>query len=160
MSGGIYLLLGSNLGDRSQNLSRARNRIGSVIASSSIYVTSAWGKTEQPDFYNQVIEVDSKLGPEDLLKNILSIEETMGRIRSEKWGPRIIDIDILFYRDVIIKSEQLTIPHPEIQNRKFTLIPLNELAPSMMHPVLKKTIQQLNTECSDPLEVKRLQPQR
>jgi len=157
MSGGIYLLLGSNLGDRFQNLAEARDRIGSIQASSSIYVTRAWGNTHQPDFYNQVIEIDTQLTPEELLKTILKIEASMGRVRDEKWGARIIDIDILFYRNKIIDTEGLIVPHPEIKNRRFTLIPLREIT-NMIHPVLRKTIDELLKDCQDPLEVTRLQP--
>jgi 2-amino-4-hydroxy-6-hydroxymethyldihydropteridine diphosphokinase len=157
MEGGIFLLLGSNLGDRFQNLSEARKRIGSVVQASPIYVTAAWGNTNQPDFLNQVIEISSTLNPEELLRNILDIEIAMGRKREEKWGARIVDIDILFYGDVIIKTPDLTIPHPEMQNRRFVLVPLLDIT-NKVHPVLKKTIGQLMEECKDPLEVKRLQP--
>jgi 2-amino-4-hydroxy-6-hydroxymethyldihydropteridine diphosphokinase len=156
MEGGIYLLLGSNMGDRLHHLKEATDRLGDIVMSSSVYVTAAWGKKDQPDFYNQVIEVDSVLAPADLLKKIQKIEVDMGRKRIEKWGPRTIDIDILFYRNIIVSKDDLVIPHPEIQNRRFTLIPLRELT-NRIHPVLKKTISQLLEECKDPLQVTRLQ---
>jgi len=157
MDGGIYLLLGSNMDDRKSNLEEAKMQLGGVIASSSIYITAAWGNEKQPDFYNQVIKIDSRLSPQALLEDILKVEKNIGRVRLEKWGPRIIDIDILFYKADIINTSTLTIPHPEIQNRRFALTPLAELAPSLVHPVLKKTIVQLLEECKDPLPVKRLQ---
>jgi len=155
MEGGIYLLLGSNLGDRLKNLSEARNRIGSVLQSSAIYATAAWGKTEQPDFFNQAIEIKSVLDPEALLQRILDLEIDMGRVRTEKWGPRTIDIDILFYGDIVIDTKDLTIPHPEIQNRKFALEPLAEIT-NMTHPIFKKTIRVLLDECTDAGKVTRL----
>jgi 2-amino-4-hydroxy-6-hydroxymethyldihydropteridine diphosphokinase len=156
MDGGIFLLLGSNMGDRFHHLDEARKLLRTVRATSSVYVTAAWGKTDQREFYNQVVEVDSKLTPEELLENIQAIEIAMGRERIEKWGPRIIDIDILLYKDKVVNTERLTIPHPEMQNRRFTLVPLLELT-DMVHPVLKKTIGQLLQECKDPLPVTRLQ---
>lgn len=157
MDGGIYLLLGSNMDNRLSNLEEAKTQLGGVIASSSIYITAAWGNEKQPDFYNQVIKIDSKLSPQALLEDILKVEKNIGRVRLEKWGPRIIDIDILFYKADIINTSTLTIPHPEIQNRRFALTPLAELAPSLVHPVLKKTVVQLLEECKDPLPVTRLQ---
>lgn len=167
MPGGIFLLLGSNLGDRQKHLSDAIARIdsfASVLRKSSIYITGAWGNTNQPDFLNQVIEVDTALSPEHLLQDILKVEAIMGRNRIEKWGARTIDIDILFFRDNIVSAEDLeghvglTIPHPQIQNRKFTLVPLRELAPEFVHPLFKKSIARLDDECTDNLKVTRLQP--
>lgn len=156
MKGGIYLLLGSNLGDRLNNLWKARTRTGSVLQSSPVFVTAAWGNLQQPQFYNQAVEIDSDLPPDVLLRHLLDIEAGMGRERTEKWGSRIIDIDILFYRDQIIDTKHLIVPHPEIQNRRFALEPMHEISPELVHPVLKKTIRQLLEECRDPLEVKRL----
>jgi len=154
MEGGIFLLLGSNLGDKLSNLEEAKNRIGSVIRSSSVYATGAWGKTEQPEFLNQVIEIKSHLSPQELLQKILDIEIAMGRVRIEKWGSRSIDIDILFYKNQVIDEANLKVPHPEIRNRRFTLEPLNELAPDLI--IQDKTVHQLLEECKDPLPVKRL----
>jgi 2-amino-4-hydroxy-6-hydroxymethyldihydropteridine diphosphokinase len=156
MMGGIFLLLGSNLGNSSAQLDTAIRHITSfatVIRKSSVYVSQAWGNTNQPDFLNQVIEIDSDLEPQELLDHTLRTETTMGRDRILKWGPRTIDIDILFYRNDIVKTGSLTIPHPEIQNRKFELVPLRELAPDLFHPVLKKTISQIDDECTDTLSV-------
>ncbi len=156
----IFILLGSNLGDRLENLAHARQEIGrlagQIITTSSIYKTAAWGNEQQPDFYNQVIKVRSALSPEELLVHVLEIEKKAGRVRNEKWGPRILDIDILFYGDLILSSDLLTIPHPEIPNRKFTLLPLAEIAPDFTHPVNRKTNNQLLTECTDVLSVEKL----
>lgn len=156
MDGGIFLLLGSNMGDRLHHLNEAREKIGDVLAGSSVYATAAWGNKNQADFYNQVVEVGSKLDAVQLLEKIQQVELSMGRKRIEKWGPRIIDIDILLFRNEVVNTKQLTIPHPEIQNRRFTLVPLRELT-NLVHPVLNKTIDQLLQECKDPLPVTRLQ---
>lgn len=161
MTGGIFLLLGSNLGDRRGHMAEAIEHIrtfATVVQTSSIYTTGAWGNTNQPDFLNQVIEVDTTVSPGELLQNILNVESKMGRSRIEKWGARIIDIDILFYRDTIVDSTDLKVPHPQMQNRKFTLIPLREIAPDFVHPLFRKTITRLDEECTDTLEVRRLQP--
>jgi 2-amino-4-hydroxy-6-hydroxymethyldihydropteridine diphosphokinase len=157
MSTPIYILLGSNLGNRQENLDRARQEIsryiGRIVTTSSVYKTAAWGNTNQPDFYNQVIEIQSLSDPGKLLLDTQFIEQSMGRIREEKWGPRIIDIDILFYGDSILTSEALTIPHPEISNRKFTLLPLAEIAPDFIHPHFKKSVLQMLASCNDDLPV-------
>lgn len=164
MTGGIYLLLGSNLGDREKKLSEAHKRIGAFaqeIRSSSVYSTAAWGKTNQPDFLNQVVEIETEKTPMELLLSVLDVETKMGRNRIEKWGSRTIDIDILFYKGQIVKREKLTIPHPEIQNRMFALAPLLEIAENFLHPALNKSIRTLYEECKDPLPVTRLpQPLR
>jgi 2-amino-4-hydroxy-6-hydroxymethyldihydropteridine diphosphokinase len=160
MNSNIFLLLGTNLGDRTSNLDRARQEIsaiGDIKATSSIFKTAAWGKTDQPAFYNQVIKISTFLAPVILLEKILSIEAVMGRVRDEKWGPRIIDIDILFFDDKIINTSALTVPHPGIPDRMFTLLPLHELAPLLVHPVLKKNISTLLKESTDTLEVERLE---
>jgi len=160
MSIPIYILLGSNLDDRQGNLNYARQEIsrliGAIITASSIYKTAAWGNTQQPDFYNQVIEINSALSPEELLTGILEIEKKAGRVRKEKWGARIIDIDILFYGNSIITGEHLTIPHLEISNRKFTLMPLSEIAGDFIHPVTRKSINQMLAACTDELKVEKL----
>lgn len=156
----VYLLTGGNVGDSIKTLQRAngliRERVGSIIKSSSIYKTAAWGKTDQDDFLNQVLEVETNLSPNDLMDSLLEIEIELGRKRTGKYGPRIIDLDILFYNDLILNSDQLTIPHPQIQFRRFVLEPLNELVPELVHPVIKKTINLLLEECPDKLEVKPL----
>jgi len=156
----IYLLLGSNMGNPKQKLLSAQKnierKIGKIIRLSSIYQTAAWGNTKQPDFLNQVIIVKTTLTAQEVIKTILEIEEKMGRIRTKKNAPRIIDIDILFHNKEIIQEKDLIVPHPEIQNRKFVLIPLNELSPNFKHPVLTKSIHHLLTICNDPLNVKKI----
>lgn len=154
-----YLLLGSNMGNSRQLLLQAikliKKKIGRVTRQSKLYATAAWGNTNQPDFLNQVIVVETTLGAAEIIKNILSIETEMGRIRTVKNAPRIIDIDILFFNKEMIREKDLTVPHPEIQNRRFVLVPLNELSPGLKHPVLKKTIHQLLEACPDTLDVKK-----
>jgi len=154
------LLLGSNMGKSIEILSTAieqiEEKIGSVLLGSDLYATAAWGNTSQPDFLNQVIEVATPLDAAETLEIILSIEKNMGRIRTIKNAPRIIDIDILFFNNEIINRSNLIVPHPEIQNRRFVLTPLNEIAPQMIHPVLNKTIEQLLSICPDQLAVKKI----
>ena len=154
-----YLLLGSNMGNSGERLQTAikniEKKIGSVIRISSLYATAAWGNTDQPDFLNQVIVVQTTLTAIEVLHQVFAIEKQMGRIRTIKNAPRIIDIDILFFNKEIISDSQLTVPHPEIANRRFVLIPLNELSPNLLHPVHNKTIHQLLAECTDPLKVKK-----
>ena len=127
----IYLLLGSNLKNPEQQLSIARKQIGTeigeIIKASSLYATAAWGNTNQPDFLNQVIVVYSNFSADFIMETILTIEENMGRIRTQKNAPREIDIDILFFNHDIINLPELIIPHPLLQERKFVLIPLNEI---------------------------------
>jgi 2-amino-4-hydroxy-6-hydroxymethyldihydropteridine diphosphokinase len=153
LNNGIFLLLGTNLGNRQENLARARehltNTAGEVLKESSIYLTKAWGNTAQPDFLNQVVEIKTLLAPQKLLETILIIEQQMGRVREEKWGARPIDIDILFYNDMVIESPQLNIPHPALHKRRFTLVPLAEIAPLLVHPVLKKSVEELLQLCED-----------
>lgn len=128
---GIYLGLGTNLGNRHENLNQALSlinvKIGKVIKKSSIHETKAWGKTNQPDFLNMVIQIETDLIPHELLSCCISIENQLGRVRKEKWGERIIDIDILYYNNLKISEDNLTIPHPFIEERDFVLIPLKEL---------------------------------
>jgi 2-amino-4-hydroxy-6-hydroxymethyldihydropteridine diphosphokinase len=154
-----FLLLGGNLDDRKQNLAKAgeliQKQCGTISHLSSLYETAAWGKTDQPAFLNQAIEIKTPLSAKELMKCILKIENDMGRTRIEKYGPRIIDIDILFFNREIYDEDFLKIPHPQLQNRRFALIPLEEIAPSFKHPVLKKSVSQLLKECRDKLEVKK-----
>lgn len=156
----VYLLLGSNLGDSKKKLSDAlkiiEEKLGSVIRSSSLYQTAAWGKTDQPDFINQVLCLRTKLPPRQLLEQILVIENQLGRIRAEKWSSRTIDIDILFYGVLIVQEKDLIIPHPFLHLRKFTLLPLCEINPELYHPVLKAKAIDLLNKLEDNLQVKKL----
>jgi len=157
---GIYLSLGTNLGNREQNLLRACeqltfNRI-IIKKASSVYQTAAWGKTDQPDFLNQVLEVDTGYNPYFLLKKINLIEAEMGRVRFEKWGERLIDIDLLYYNNQVIDDEYLNLPHPEIQNRRFILEPMVEIAPKELHPIFNLTQKELLKDIKDELSVTRI----
>ena len=155
-----HLLIGGNLGNRKENLSKAVSLIneqcGALTRSSSIYETEAWGNTDQPSFLNQALEISTSLTARLLMRRVLRIEEEMGRIRKEKLGPRIIDIDILLFENEIHDLRFLKIPHPEMQNRRFVLVPLAEINSNLQHPVLKKTIAELLEECPDNLEVKKI----
>ena len=154
-----YLLIGGNLGDRAAYLALAVQHIsalcGRVTATSSVYETAAWGNTNQPAFYNQAICVETILEAETLLEMLLAIELEMGRVREEKYGPRTIDLDILMINDFVVSTPTLTIPHPQMHNRRFALLPLNEIAPALLHPVLDKTIHELLLNCPDTLDVQK-----
>lgn len=156
----VFLLLGSNLGNRESNLSRAVDSIsqeaGEVLQQSFLYETAAWGKTDQPAFYNQAVEIETDLQPEKLLRTLKSIEQKTGRTSAEKWSARVIDIDIIFYGNEIYKSETLIIPHAFIQDRKFVLEPLNEIAADFLHPVLNLSVRELLARCADELKVTKL----
>jgi len=155
----IYLLLGSNIGNSKAILAEAKTiiekQIGAVTRQSDLYSTAAWGNLKQPDFLNQVIIVETALQAAAAMETILGIEKKMGRVRTVKNAPRIIDIDILFFNKEIIDLPNLTVPHPQIQNRRFVLVPLNQLSPNLRHPVLKKTIHELLIHCPDTLNVKK-----
>jgi 2-amino-4-hydroxy-6-hydroxymethyldihydropteridine diphosphokinase len=155
-----YLLTGGNEGDRYLYLQQARANIelncGRLLLISSIYETAPWGKTDQADFLNQVLLVETILSPQSLLQAIFSIEEKGGRKRATKNAPRTIDIDMLFYNNIILDEPGLKIPHPRIPERRFVLEPLNEISPGFVHPVLRKTIHQLLLECKDELAVKKI----
>jgi 2-amino-4-hydroxy-6-hydroxymethyldihydropteridine diphosphokinase len=154
----VYLLTGGNIGDRQLNLQRAydliSSRIGLIAGKSAIYETAAWGLTDQAPFLNQVLCMTTNVDPQQLLQQLLQIEHELGRERVEKMGPRIIDIDILFYGNTIIQSPDLIVPHPRIAERRFVLTPLHEIAPHFIHPVLHKSITELLQTCPDPLAVK------
>jgi 2-amino-4-hydroxy-6-hydroxymethyldihydropteridine diphosphokinase len=153
----VYLLIGGNMGDRMEYLQLATNAIhqqaGRIISRSAIYETEAWGLTNQDKFLNQALCIETLLSPKELLQILLQIEQDLGRKRETRYGPRIIDIDILFYGQEIISEPHLKIPHPEIQNRRFALQCLDDIAPEFRHPVLHKTIAQLLAECADPFVV-------
>lgn len=152
-----YLLIGGNEGDRTANLQQARLSIRDagilLLQASSIYETAAWGKTNQPSFLNQALCISTPLDAPNLLRTLLAIESKMGRTRSEKYGARIIDIDILFFNDAIIDLPELSIPHPHIPERRFALTPMAEISPDWIHPSLHKTISTLLDECPDTLGV-------
>jgi 2-amino-4-hydroxy-6-hydroxymethyldihydropteridine diphosphokinase len=153
----VYLLTGGNIGDRMHYLSRAkeeiRRRCGNILQESSVYETAAWGNEDQEAFLNQVLKIKTVLQPHQLLKSILEIEKDLGRKRELKYGPRTIDIDILFFNDEVIDQEGLKVPHPQMQNRRFVLVPLNEMAAEKIHPVFDKSVSRLLAECPDPLTV-------
>lgn len=117
-----------------------------VVKRSSLYETKPWGLKAQPDFINMVVCAETGISPEELLKKLKFIEKKMGRKESKRWGPRLIDIDILFYDDLVIDSPELKIPHPYIKEREFVLLPLSEIEPEFVHPVLKKTVRELYRE--------------
>lgn len=152
-----YLLMGGNMGDTLYSLRQATELLhkecGTIVQKSAVYETAPWGKADQQKFLNQAILLETALSAKELIHHILQIEKKMGRERFEKYGPRLIDIDILFFNDEIIQDTFLTIPHPALQYRRFALIPLAEIAPGMLHPVLHKTINELLINCPDHLEV-------
>lgn len=155
-----YLLIGGNLGERSQNLQRAAELVeancGDIIALSSVYETAAWGFNEQPAFLNQVLVLNTIVPPLELMDKLLAIEMEMGRVRAEKMGPRLIDIDILMIGEMEISTDTLTVPHPALHLRRFALEPLAEVAAAIKHPVFDKTIAELLTDCPDTLAVTKI----
>jgi 2-amino-4-hydroxy-6-hydroxymethyldihydropteridine diphosphokinase len=153
----VYLILGSNLGKRDEVLFHAMRKIhrqiGKIKSQSSIYETAAWGNENQPSFLNCVVLIETEKSPREVLEKILSIENQVGRVRNEtKWQERILDIDILFYNQNMVEENDLIIPHPLLHIRRFTLVPLVEIAPSLNHPKLKQTAYSLFEACKDSLE--------
>jgi len=142
----IYLALGTNLGDREANLQAAKDWFSpdiSIVHESPIYITPPWGYADQPEFLNQVVEVETALEPLPLLRFLKEIEAEMGREATFRNGPRLIDLDILFYGQRIIEAEDLRIPHPSLPERAFVLVPLNDIAPNFIHPVLQESVHTL-----------------
>lgn len=148
-----YLHLGSNVGQREINLKKAlqliADTIGSIPSESNVYETSAWGFIDQDSFLNQAIEVSTELNPQDLLAQIEVIEKELDKDKKFFWGPRRIDIDIIFYSDQLVETDKLTIPHPRMDKRNFVLAPLNEIAADFRHPILDKTVSELMALCTD-----------
>ncbi len=157
----LYLGIGSNLGDRGENIKSALillEKLGiNVLRSSSIYETEPVGFKDQDWFYNIVVKAKTELDPADVLKVIVAIESALKRDRLVKWGPRTIDIDLLFYGDLVLDKPELRIPHFYLQERRFVLAPFAEIAPDFVHPLLKKTIIELLNECIDTSIVSHLE---
>ena len=155
-----YLITGGNIGNRQEELNYAarliQERCGIIIDRSSLYETAAWGKTDQESFLNQALVLETTLNARDLLNEILYIENLMGRDRVEKYGPRIIDIDIIFFNHQVIRENGLIIPHPEMAKRRFVLEPLNQVIPAYIHPIYYKTVSELLDQCDDSLPVKKI----
>jgi 2-amino-4-hydroxy-6-hydroxymethyldihydropteridine diphosphokinase len=155
-----YILIGGNVGDVMTSVERAiqllNKECGNVVKVSSLYQTAPWGKTDQQNFLNQALLIETHFKAPDLMHHILQIEERLGRQRIEKYGPRIIDIDILLFNNAVIREAGLTIPHPSLHLRRFALVPLVEIAPDMVHPVFQSTIKELLLNCPDDLAVTRI----
>lgn len=154
-----YLLIGSNLGDKATYLKNASSYIqqqcGQIVKQSSYYETAPWGFTDQPGFLNQALIVQTQLDPAELMQQLLAIETSMGRIRTIKMGPRIIDLDILQIDQIVLDTSLLQLPHPAMHQRRFALIPMAEIAPELVHPVLQKTMTELLQECPDQGDVQK-----
>ena len=161
MNGITYLSLGSNLGNREQNLEEAVRRastLGRVVAVSSFYATEPVEVTDQPWFLNCVLALETTAEPAQLMRELLRIEHEMGRQRLVKKGPRSIDIDILLFGNAVVNTPDLTIPHPEMTRRRFVLEPLAEIAPELLHPVSQKTVTRLLAELAPGQRVQKYEP--
>lgn len=156
-----YLLTGGNLGNRPENLAIACSLVeqfcGKIVLRSAIYESAAWGYRDQPAFYNQALLTETLLSPQVLMEKLLYIENLMGRRRTIHMGPRVIDIDVLFFGNEVINTPDLIIPHPRIQARRFVLMPLAEIAAGFVHPLLHKTIIELLAICPDELDVHKIE---
>jgi 2-amino-4-hydroxy-6-hydroxymethyldihydropteridine diphosphokinase len=157
----LVILLGGNLSDRKKTIDTARQLLaedlGPVAGRSSLYASEAWGKKDQPDFFNQVVVFESTKKPSEILKITTSVEKQLGRVRHEKWAERLIDIDILFYGNEVVEEKELKIPHPHIHERRFTLEPLVEIMPQYLHPVKGVTMRELLADCEDTGWVEKLE---
>jgi 2-amino-4-hydroxy-6-hydroxymethyldihydropteridine diphosphokinase len=156
----VFLGLGTNLGDREGNLNNAvseiTKHIGKALKKSSVYETEPWGFQSDNEFLNIVVKVETELTPKAVLKEILKIEFSLGRVRGgNQYSSRIIDIDVLFYEDQAIESADLKVPHPKLHERKFVLVPLVEIEPELVHPVFKKSVFSLLEKCKDKAEVRK-----
>jgi 2-amino-4-hydroxy-6-hydroxymethyldihydropteridine diphosphokinase len=152
-----FLHLGSNEGNRLEMIDKAtamiEGQIGKLLIKSSLYETEAWGMKDQPDFINQAVKIDTPHTSLETLQLCKKIEHELGSMKKEKWGQRSIDIDLLFWNESIISDENISLPHPQIENRNFVLIPLMEIAGEFIHPVLNKSIEEIFDECEDDCEV-------
>ena len=147
----VFLALGTNLGDRLKTLQETIAQLSPKVrprSASPVYQTAPWGYSDQPDYLNQVIEAETELEPVDLLKYLKNLEKKLGRKPTFRYGPRVIDLDILFYDDLILETTELVIPHPRLHERDFVLIPLADLAPEKTHPLLGKTVEELKEQAS------------
>ena len=154
----VFLQLGSNLGERELLLQDAiaavEDRVGKVVEKSKVYESTPWRVEGQDNYLNQIIKVKTEMLADVVLSTILDVEKDLGRIRIEKWGERLIDIDIIFYNDAIIETAQLCVPHKHMHERMFVLTPLHNIAPDMVHPKYNKTVEELLKQCTDTQLVK------
>ncbi len=157
----VLLSIGSNLSHRMRRCKEAIEKLRmeegiTVVRCSSFYETSPWGRKDQPDFINAAVEVETELSPFELLGLVKNMEIELGREEGERWGPRIIDLDIILWEDKIIDNRELKIPHPEMHRRRFVLEPLCEIAPERVHPILGRTVRELLHGCEDTEKVRKV----
>lgn len=149
------------MGDRQLHLQHALKKIagdtGSIVKISSVYETQPWGVTNQDDYLNMALQLKTQLSANDLFQKLQEIENSEGRTNAARNAPRTLDIDILFFDDVVMESDRLIIPHPRLQLRRFVLEPLDEIAPGIIHPILRKTVHELLQDCPDDKNVRRLE---